>query len=135
MPTKFWKHLAIAFPVVFAATVLYHRVLLGAQYSERLKAVSTVVDGQPTADFPSFALSILFTALGYAWFLPTAGAGNRRYLVHGPVMGLATLGTYTFLAHSLVAGWDMWLTISDLVFGLLTGLIMGGVFSWTERKA
>ena len=134
MPNRFLKNLLISFVVVFALTVLYHQVLLGAQYNERLKAVSTVVNGQPQANFPAFLASVVLTALGYAWFVPTAAAGNRRYFVHAPLMGLATLGTFTFLAHSLVGAWDMWLTTSDLIFGLLTGVIMGAVFSFTEPK-
>jgi uncharacterized membrane protein len=135
MPNKFLKNLAISFVVVFAATLLYHQVLLGAQYNARLKAVSTLVDGEPIAIIPALIVSILCTALGYAWFVPTAAAGNRQYLVHGALMGVATLGTYTFLARALVDGWSMWLTISDLVFGLLTGLIMGAIFLFTEGKS
>lgn len=135
MPPRFLKNLVISFIVVFALTAGYHNVALGAQYGERLKAVSTIVDGKPQANFPAFLASVLLTALGYAWFVPAVGARNRQYIVHGAMMGLATLGTFTFLAHALVGGWDMWLTTSDFIFGLLTGLIMGGLFTFLEPKA
>ena len=134
MPPKFWKHLAISFVVVFAVTLLYHQVIFGAQYAERLKGVSTMVNGTPTPRFPAFIGSIFLTALGYAWFMPLAGLSSRgQYLLHGAVMGLATLGTYTLLAHALINVWDTWLAGSDLAFGLLSGLIMGAVFMFTDK--
>lgn len=134
MPKNFIRNLVIAFVVVFVCTLLYHEVILGAQYHERLKAVSLVVDGKPVANMQGFVLSILMTALGYAFFVPVPAAAKPNYFVRGALMGMATLGTFTFLAHALVGGWGMWLTGSDFCFGLATGLIMGGVFTFTERK-
>ena len=135
MPPRFIKNFVISFVVVFAFTVLYHNVIFGAQYQEHLKTVTAYdASGKPAPDFMAFVLSILVTALGYAWFVPTAGARNRMYLVHGAFMGLATLGTYTFLAHALVKEWGMWLTGSDFFFGLASGLIMGAIFMFTEPK-
>ncbi|HEV8234383.1 MAG TPA: DUF2177 family protein [Gemmatimonadaceae bacterium] len=135
MPPRFIKNFVISLVVVFALTAGYHNGLLGSQYHERLKPVSALdATGNPMADFSAFLLGIVVTALGYAWFVPVAGARNRMYPVHGAIMGLATLGTWTFFAHALVKGWDMWLTGSDFFFGLLTGLIMGGIFMFTEPK-
>jgi uncharacterized membrane protein len=136
MPPRFIKNFVISFIVVFAFTAVYHNVLLASEYQQRLKPVAPLdASGNPAADVQGFILSIVVTALGYAWFVPAAGAGNRLYLLHGAIMGLATIGTFTFLAHALVRGWDMWLTGSDFFFGLLTGLIMGGIFMFTEPKA
>jgi uncharacterized membrane protein len=134
MPSGFLKNFVISFVVLFVVTVVYHNVVLGAWYKVQLLNVSTVLNGEPQADFPAFLVAIVMTAIGYAWFVPTAGAGNRMYLLHGALMGMATLGTFTFFARALVGGWNLWLTGSDFFFGVLSGLIMGAVFMFTEKR-
>ncbi len=124
----FLRGFAAASVVYLLGQYAWHHVLLAGFYAPRLAAmagVASVAEQGPASLLPFIIAAQLLGAAATAYFVLRTSNSPKEGAVNGAIVGLLMVGAVNFVNHSLLANWDLALTLVDTGWGILLGAIAG----------
>ena len=134
MTPSFIKGFIVTLIIIVAADLFWHAWLMADFYNSHLSAIN----GAPESlAFPPFVLLFeVVAALCITYFVQ--GTLRNRSIVggalRGAALGLLITCSINFVDHSVIMKWDLTLAFVDIVWGIVTGLIAGGVLAAMSKK-
>jgi uncharacterized membrane protein len=128
------KGAVTAFTLFIVSDMLWHTVLLGNFYTERLQYINgTHMD----ASFPfSILLFECIAALGCTYFVLRLSNNITEAVKNGAILGLMLGSAINFVNHGLILTWDSTLMLVDTGWAIVTGLLVGAAtFAVAGRNA
>ena len=127
--TRFLKNALVALILFVASDAAWHAWLMVDFYTAKISAMGGTL---PTG-FGSVCVFQVIAALGTAYFLRNARTWNEGAF-QGGLLSLMMVGAINLVMHGLLPGWDMELVLIDIGWGIVTGIVVGGVIGMMGKK-
>lgn len=125
---SFLKGFVAASAVFLLGEYVWHHALLAGFYAPRLAAVAGVASmaGQVPASLLPFIIGAqLLGAAATSYFVLRTSRSCKEAAMNGAIIGLLMVAAVNFVNHSLLASWDLALTLVDTGWGILLGGLGG----------
>ena len=125
----------LGFTFTSAIDFVWHILLFGKIYSEGMKNVGNVVDGQLKINGLTGILSQIFV-VGAISFLVLYKNTELNYLdgaLRGAAGGILAITVYGLVNHAFIKGWGLDITILEVVWGPIIGACSGVFITWITK--
>lgn len=135
MDAKFYKHWLVVFIVLFVVDFLWHGAIFSKFYAGQLEEIGRFAASGKLSPLIAFlAIGDILVSLGYTYFVTAVSATTKKYVTNGFVAGLVITGSFTMFNHAILNEWGMAITLADLAYGIVAGLVLGCVLMWLKKE-
>jgi uncharacterized membrane protein len=125
MTSKFARNWFVSFLVLFVVDVVWHRVIFNSFYVATMGDVVRVTSGALSPIIPFIAVADVGAALAYVSLVIPVARPKNQFLTYAAIAAIGIHGSFTIWNYALIPGWDASLTLFDLVYALVQGVIQG----------